>query len=796
MDFDLSVKELAEILTDTGLEVEGIKRIDQVQGGLDGLVVGKVTECKKHSDADRLKITQVDVGSESLQIVCGAPNVDVGQNVIIALVGSTLYPEPDKPFKIKKAKIRGVASFGMICAEDEMGLGKSHDGILILENHARIGQKASEYFNLSSDYQLEIGLTPNRCDAMGHIGVARDIKAFLNFHRQANLELKLPKTELPKSTKKNLIDLSIEINESDLCPKYIGAIVNNVKIAPSPEWLQQALTAIDIEPINNIVDITNFVMFEYGTPLHAFDYSKVGDKIVVKKGEKNDVFKTLDGVDRKLTGEELMITNGTENLCIAGVYGGMTSGISETCTSVFLESALFNSTSVRKTAKAHGLQTDASFRFERGVDPTFTEMAMRRALSLILEISGGELIMNPKSVLSSIEKSTKIQLNTTTLNSRLGIQIEIEQIIDILENLDFICEKSSNEDLLLTVPSYRRDVYRSEDVMEEVLRIYGFNQVPIPKKWHISFQNNEYENTDRIERTLSNWFVSNGFNEVVNNSLSKDLFSNQKEEGKEKVAILNPLSSELAFMRTSLLFGMLENIKHNQNRQQNNLKLFEFGKVYQKSKEGYHETRQLAFVITGNQKHESWRHQNESVDFFILKEVCQTVREKLGLKLKEADSTDSLYFDSAQQLNLKNEKVIEYGEVSNEIKKKIGFKGLVYAGVLNIDLAMNHRPKSATTFKELPKTFFVKRDFSLILDKSVSYASIQKIAKDSEQNLLKSINLFDVYEGNKLPENKKSYAVSFVFQHHQDTLQDAQIDLIMEKIRARLQKELGAELRA
>ena len=796
IDFDLSVTELAKVLTDTGLEVEGVKRIDKIPGGLEGLVIGKVTDCVKHEDADRLKVTQVDIGTEVLQIVCGADNVKSGLKVIVATVGSMLYPEPDKPFQIKKAKIRGKSSFGMICAEDEIGLGDSHEGIMVIDEKAEVGTKASTYFNLSCDYQLEIGLTPNRCDAMGHFGVARDIKAYLNYHNKENKQLLLPHMDIP-SIKDN-VKFSIEVEEPTLCPTYIGATLQNIKIEPSPDWLQTALLSIDIEPINNIVDITNYVMFEFGTPLHAFDLDKIGDKILVTKSTKGDLFTTLDGTERKLNGEELMITNGKENLCIAGVYGGISSGISNESKAIFLESAIFDSTSVRKTSKSHSLQTDASFRFERGVDPSLTKKAMNRAISLILELTGGELSMSPKIIDSRNTEEVKIDLNINSLNRRLGINIEAEEIINILENLDFKCQKLNEENLQLIVPSYRRDVYRSEDIMEEVLRIYGFNQVPIPKKWHISFENKVFENSNEIHRTLSEWLVSNGFNEVINNSLSKDLFGDKLDEklGRSKVSVLNPLSSELSSMRRSMLPGLLENIKYNQNRQQSDLKFFEFGKVYEKSEKGFHETRQLAFVITGNQKPESWRNDSKAVDFFELKSICQTLGNKLGLNLKEKKGDDSVYFDTFQHLNLKKQPIIEYGEISNEVKKEIGFKGSVYAGILNVDLAMKNRKHKTTVFEELPKTFFVKRDFSLILDKAVNYNSIEKIALDSEKNLLKRINLFDVYEGKNLPENKKSYAVSFVFQHPQETLQDAQIDPIMEKIRIRLKKELGAELRA
>ena len=796
LDFDLSVKELSEILTDTGLEVEGIRKMDEIPGGLKGLVIGKVKECIKHPDADRLHVAQVDVGNETLQIVCGAPNIKNDQYVVVALVGSILYPKPDQPLKIKKAKIRGISSSGMICAEDEIGMGKAHDGIMILDK-AKAGTPAATHFNLNSDHQLEIGLTPNRCDAMGHIGVARDIKAFLNYHGKKQLNLKLPENSNIQSDESRT--LSIEIEEAKLCPKYIGATIEGITISDSPVWLQKALKSIDVEPINNVVDITNYVMFEYGTPLHAFDLDFIKEKIVVKKGKKNDIFKTLDGVERRLNGEELMITNGDSNLCMAGVYGGLTSGVSKKTTALFIESALFDSTSVRKTSKAHGLQTDASFRFERGVDPTFTESAMQRALSLIMECAGGKITMGPKCIQSQEIPNEIIELNTERLIERLGINIKTDDIVRILEQLDFVCTKNNHPTLEVIAPAYRRDVCREEDVMEEVLRIYGFNKVPIPKKWNISFQNKEYENSESIQRRLSELFVSNGFNEVINNSLSKELFEEKhkiQNPTLSKVAILNPLSSELEIMRRSLLIGLCENVKYNQNRQKHNIKLFEFGKTYQRNEKGFIEKRQMAFVIAGNQNPESWRYPNKKADFYEVKELCKMLCDKLGLKLKEYDSDENFYFKIAQQLRFSKTKLIEYGEIAGAVKNKIGYKGAIFAGILDIDAVLSQSAKKVIQYKELPKTFFVKRDFSLILDESIAYSAIEKIARDSEKRLLKSVNLFDVYEGNKLPKGKKSYAVSFIFQDQNDTLKDKQIDSIMEAIRKRLQKDLGAQLRA
>ena len=507
---------------------------------MEGLVIGKVIDCVKHKDADRLKITQVDIGTETLQIVCGADNVDANQKVVVAMVGSTLYPTPDSPFKIKKQRSDGEASFGMICAEDEIGMGDSHEGIMVLPDDAVVGQMASKHFNLSFDYQLEIGLTPNRCDAMGHIGVARDLKAYLNYHTNDNKEIKLPEIDVP-SVKNNLADFSIEITDSELCSRYIGAVIEDVNVEPSPEWMQKALRTIDIEPINNIVDVTNYVMFEFGTPLHAFDYTKIGNKIVVQQSKKGESFTTLDGIERKLNGEELMITNGQENLCIAEC--------TEVCLQEYQMTPLpfslnqpFSILPLFEKHLNHMVYRQTLVLDLRRRGHFFTEAAINRAISLILEISGGQLTLQPTKADYSEHKSLNLELNVPMLNDRLGIHLEIDQVILILENLDFECHQIDAKKINIKVPEYRRDVYRVEDVMEEVLRIYGFNQVPIPKKWHISFQNKEYDNSNEIQRTLSNWFVSNGFNEVVNNSLSNDLFENKldKRLGNTKVSILNP----------------------------------------------------------------------------------------------------------------------------------------------------------------------------------------------------------------------------------------------------------------
>lgn len=792
LDFQLTPERISEILTDTGLEIEGLHSFEEIQGGLEGIVIGEVMSCEPHPDADRLKVTTVNLGDEIVQIVCGAPNVRKGIKVVVSKVGATLYPKGEKPFKIKKAKIRGVESVGMICAEDEIGLGVAHEGIIILPDSAKVGLEASHYFEIYRDHQLEIGLTPNRCDAMGHIGVARDLKAFLNFHENANLEIKLPESVIKTGTALQNKGIKINIENPELCPRYIGAVLDNVVVEPSPKWLKNHLKSIGLEPINNVVDVTNFVMFEFGTPMHAFDRNAIQNDISIKNAIKGTEFETLDGEKRKLTGSELMITSGGENLCMAGVFGGLHSGVSNKTTSIFLESAIFNATSIRKTAKAHALQTDASFRFERGVDPTFTEKAMLRAISLIQELTGARLAMEPV-IIDHVDKTSKnISFSTTFLNNRLGTQLLTSEICKILSNLDFKCENTLGENIEVTVPQYRIDVTRAEDVLEEVLRIYGFNKVALPKKWHISFPVEDGKNEENIQRTTSELFVSQGFNEVLNNSLRKNDLGDDK---KTSVAILNPLSKELATMRKSLFFGLLETIEYNQNRQQVEQRIFEFGKSYFKTNDKYVETRELAFAISGKVNDQSWQYKTRNLDFFDLKQSCDNLMTKLGIKKKliEGANIDGL-FERSYAYTVGKDSLIEFGQVNTAHCKKAGVKSKTFIAIANWDLLLKYS-NAKTIFKELPKTFFVRRDFSLILDENVEYASIENEGYKANKKLLKDINLFDVYEGDKLPKGKKSYAVSFTFQDNDSTLQDSTIDPIMKDIRKKLEENLGAELR-
>ncbi|HLU88132.1 MAG TPA: phenylalanine--tRNA ligase subunit beta, partial [Taishania sp.] len=626
-------EELDKILTDTGLEVEGVEKIEAVKGGLTGVVVGKVLTCEKHPDADKLKVTTVDVGAgEPLQIVCGAPNVAAGQKVVVATVGTTLWPTPEEAFKIKLSKIRGVESQGMLCAEDELGIGKSHAGIMVLDEAIEVGTPASKVFNLEDDYTIEIGLTPNRADAMGHIGVVRDYIAYANFHQQASLKLEMPNVQ-DCSTGTNQKTVSIEVADATLCPKYAGLTIDGVTIKPSPSWLQNKLRAVGISPINNIVDITNYVMRELGTPLHAFDYEQLNGKIVVRNAKAGEKFVTLDGVERTLSSQNLMITNGEENLCIAGVYGGLNSGVKESTTTVFIESAYFNPVSVRKTAKEHGLSTDASFRFERGVDPSLTEYALRRCASLILEIAGGEIAM-PEVVIGSTEVSRQVEFSYTRCNQLIGTTISKEQVKEILSYLDINVLAEQDDLLTLSVPTYRVDVLREADVIEEVLRIYGFNNVPLPEKMNMSVGVFPKPDIEKVQATLSEFLVGKGFSEMMNNSLTKssyiEKFGGETLKSAHNVPILNPLSNDLDVMRQSMVFNALETIEHNQNRQNPDLKLFEFGKVYHKF-ENYTENKRLLLAVTGKSNQENWNDSNDSNSFYSLKGYVMAILKRLGL---------------------------------------------------------------------------------------------------------------------------------------------------------------------
>ncbi|MEI8116062.1 MAG: phenylalanine--tRNA ligase subunit beta [Flavobacteriia bacterium] len=799
---DLAPEELGKILTDTGLEVESIEKIEAIEGGLQGVVIGHVLTCEKHPDADKLNVTTVTTGTEELQIVCGAPNVAAGQKVVVATVGTTLYPNPGEAFHIKKAKIRGVESFGMLCAEDELGIGHSHAGIIVLPENTEVGMPASAYFDLSDDYQIEIGLTPNRADAMGHIGVARDIKAALNFHQKANLSIQWP-TVSPLVATGNL-NIAVEIENQEDCLRYCGTSMVNVHVAPSPEWLQKALRSVGLNPINNLVDISNFVMRELGTPLHIFDAKALNGKVLVRTSEVGETIVTLDQVERKLVGTELMISNGNEALCIAGVLGGATSGVTNETKEIFIESALFDAVNIRKTARLHGLNTDASFRFERGVDPALTMYALQRCVQLIQEISGGQVGMDMFDWIGNMPSNKKITIHLSRVNQLIGCQIDRDSVFTILEDLDIHVLQENGDEINIEIPSYRVDVTREADVIEEILRIYGFNLVPIPEKWNLSLPISPKINKDQLKRSIAELLVGKGFSEVMNNSLTKSTYVSQlgmgQLEDEHSIRMLNPLSQDLDVMRQSLLFGLLENIERNQNRQSPNLRLFEFGKTYAKYASGYVESSQLIVCMTGQANSDNWltpdKGKESLVSYFRLKGIVFGLLERMGFagQMQEKELKNQLFADG-QSIELHKKTIAECGWATQEQLQSFGIKNPVYYAIIQWDQLLDFLNRVKIEYSELPKSFAIRRDFSLLLDKQVNFADLRQTAMQADKKLLKSVGLFDVYEGKNLDAGKKSYALSFILQDGDRTLTDQEIDSCMSKIQANLEKECGATLR-
>lgn len=795
---DLSAERMGEILTDTGLEVEGIEKVETIKGGLSSVVVGHVLTKVPHPDADRLNITTVDVGEdEPLQIVCGAPNVEAGQKVIVALVGSTLYPNPDEPLKIKKSKIRGVESCGMICAEDELGLGHSHAGILVLEPETPVGLAARDYFKIEDDYLIEIGLTPNRADAMGHIGVARDLKAYLNYHENTDAyKLSLPESKLPSPGTETIQIRQVAIAA---CPRYAGAVISGITIAESPEWLQNKLRLIGLKPINNVVDITNFVMHETGNPLHAFDLATVDGEIKVRLAEPGEKLTTLDTIERELNENDLVICNATKPMCLAGIFGGFDSGVKQTTKGIFVEAAYFDPVSIRKAAKRHGLNTDSSFRFERGVNPNSILQARDRAIHLILEIAGGKL-GNLFDLYPTPIEDAEVLLNFDRCRKLCGAPISDAEIVKILSELDIIVMREVGDEVLVKVPAYRVDVRREADLIEEVLRIYGFNKVPLPAKLNASISYQIKPNKEKIYAITANFLADNGYSEIMNNSLTSSLIwekiKTESFQPLEDVRILNPLSNELDVMRQTLLFGGLKSIEFNQNRQQPNLKLFELGGVYAKKEGQFVEHKKLGIWICGQTRNENWTASGEKSSFYSIKGSVEAVLTKLGIDKapRTIELTNDL-FEDGYGISIANKTVAELGWIKPSILKAFGIKSVVYYAELNWDVIIELGHFNKINFKPIAKTQFARRDFSLLLNQAVRFDEIQQVARKVDRKILKEIGLFDVYEGKNLDKGKKSYAVSFIFQDEEKTLKDDQIDGVMQKIRKELESTLGAELR-
>ena len=806
----LTPEQLAAALTSIGLETGSVEEVESIRGGLRGLVIGKVLTCVEHPDSDHLHITTVDLGDEQpVQIVCGAPNVAAGQTVVVATVGTTLY-DGDKEFKIKRSKIRGVESLGMICAEDEIGVGQSHDGIIVIDREVSPGTPAAEYFGLTSDFVLEVDLTPNRIDAASHYGVARDLAAWAAQHAEA-LPLSRPSVEaFAVDTPQGAV--SVEVENTNACPRYSGLTIKGVRVAESPKWLQDRLNAIGVRPINNIVDITNYILHAIGQPLHCFDLAKIeGDKIVVRNCPEGTPFTTLDGVEHKLSEADLMICSATSPLCIAGVFGGLESGVTEQTTDIFLESAYFNPTSVRKTARRHGLQTDASFRYERGTDPNITMYALKLAALMIKELAGGEICGEPIDIYPQPISPFEVTLSYDYARSLIGKNIPDETINDILRSLEIEITSIDNGEAHLLVPTYRVDVQRPCDVVEDVLRIYGYNNVEMGTTVHSSLSFKSQADIDNTLRNLiSEQLTASGFNEILNNSLTAERYYADCATYPldHCVRLLNPLSNDLSVMRQTLLFGGLESLAHNINRRSPDLMMYEFGNVYffnpqaestaERPLAPYSESSRLALWITGDIRPAGWLRQQEKSTVYDLRAIVENIFARLGIALadiKLAAGTDSIYSASLSISSRNGKPLGSLGIVSRRLLKDFDIKQEVFFAELDWEALVRMATRSAVTYAELPKTMAVKRDLALLVDSAVTMQQIEQTVRESERKLLRSVTLFDVYEGDKLPAGKKSYAIAITLQDADRTLNDKQIDAVMKKIITNLQNKLGATLR-
>ena len=809
VDFDLTPQEVCDALTSEGLEVDALEEVQSIRGGLKGLYVGKVLTCEAHPNSDHLHVTTVDLGKgEPQQIVCGAPNVAAGQKVIVADLGCVLY-DGDNEFQIKKSKLRGVESLGMICAEDEIGVGTSHDGIIVLPEDAPVGQPAAEYYNLESDWLIEVDITANRADALSHWGVARDLYAWLvqngyktSLHRPSDEAFAVDNHDLP-------IDVVIENTEA--CKRYACVSITDCEVKESPDWLKNKLNAIGLRPINNIVDITNYVMMAYGQPLHCFDADMVtGHKIVVKTMPEGTPFVTLDGEEHKLSDRDLAICNAEEPMCIAGVFGGKGSGTYETTRNVVLESAYFHPTWIRKSARRHGLSTDSSFRFERGIDPNGTIYALKQAALLCKELAGGKVSMEIKDIYPEPLPNFNVDLKYDYVHQLIGKEIPHDTIKSIVTSLEMVIKAANAEGLQLEVPAYRVDVQRPCDVVEDILRVYGYNNVEMPEQLKSSLViKGEEDQKHKLENLVGEQLVGAGFNEILNNSLTKaayyeDLNCYPKDR---LVSIVNPLSSDLNVMRQSILFGGLESIAHNANRKNPNLKFFEFGNTYQHFNEkadaenpmkAYSEESHLGLWVTGKRVEGSWAHPDEQSSFYELKAYVINVLNRIGLPMGAVafkESENNIFSKGITVENRGGKVLVEMGVVARNLQKKFDIDNEVYFADLFWNQLTKAVRKQKVGFKEISKYPAVSRDLALLLDKSVEFACVEQIAYNAERKLLKKVELFDVYEGKNLPEGKKSYAVNFILQDEQKTLNDKAIDAVMQKIIQNLKKQLNAELR-
>ncbi|NDV58864.1 phenylalanine--tRNA ligase subunit beta [Bacteroides sp. 519] len=810
VNLDLSPQEVSAALTSIGLETGGVEEVQTIKGGLEGIVIGEVLTCEEHPNSDHLHITTVNLGNgEPTQIVCGAPNVAAGQKVVVATNGTTLY-NGEESFKIKKSKIRGVESNGMICAEDEIGIGTAHDGIIVLPADAVPGTLAKDYYNIKSDYILEVDITPNRADGSSHYGVARDLYAYL-IQNGYKATLQKPSVDAFK-VDNNDLDIPVIVENTEACPRYAGVTVKGVTVKESPEWLQDKLRIIGLRPINNVVDITNYILHAFGQPLHCFDADKIaGNAVVVETLPEGTPFVTLDGVERKLSDRDLMICSREKPMCIAGVFGGLESGATEQTTNVFIESAYFHPTWVRKTARRHGLNTDASFRFERGVDPNITIYCLKLAAMMVKEIAGGTISSDIKDVYEKPIQDFVVELSYNKVNSLIGKEIPVETVKSIVSTLEMKITNETSEGLTLAVPPYRVDVQRDVDVIEDILRIYGYNNVEIPTTLNSSLTTKGDEDAShKLQNLISEQLVGCGFSEIMNNSLTRAAYYEGLEifPAENTVMLLNPLSTDLNGMRQSLLFGGLESIAHNVNRKNADIKFFEFGNCYYFNKEkknpdnslaAYKEVYHLGMWITGKKVANSWAHADEDTSVYELKAYVENIFVRLGFEMRNlvvGNLTDDIY-SAALSVNTKGGKrLATFGIVSKKMRKLFDLDNEVYYADFDWkELMKAKRSLKETTYKELSKFPAVKRDLALLLDKNVQFAEIEKIAYETEKKLLRSVELFDVYEGKNLEAGKKSYAVSFTLQDETQTLTDKVIDKIMTKLIKNLEDKLGAKLR-
>ena len=809
IDFDLSPLELADALTSIGLEVGGVEEIQAIKGGLEGLVIGEVLTCEPHPNSDHMHVTNVNLGTgEPVQIVCGAPNVAAGQKVIVATIGTKLY-DGDDCFTIKKSKLRGIESCGMICAEDEIGIGTDHSGIIVLPDDAVVGMPAKDYYNIKSDYVLEVDITPNRADACSHYGVARDLYAYLT-QRGIQTSLHKPSVDDFKVDNHDL-DINVTIVNSEACPRYAGITIKGVTVKESPEWLQNDLRMIGLRPINNIVDITNYILFAYGHPMHCFDADKIkGNQVIVKCMPEGTPFVTLDGVERKLSSRDLMICNAEEPMCIGGVFGGLESGTTEETKNVFLESAYFHPTWIRKTARRHGLSTDASFRYERGIDPNNTIYILKLAAMMVKELAGGEISSEIKDVSCKDFPPFRVELTYQRVNELIGKNIPVEAVKSIVKSLEMDIVAETAEGLTLDVPQYRVDVQRDCDVIEDILRIYGYNNVEIPTTLKSSLvAETETDKSNKLQNLVAEQLVGAGFNEIMNNSLTKAAYYDDLTSypAKNLVRLMNPLSSDLNVMRETLLFGGLETIARNANHKNPDLKLFEFGNCYyyreekrneDKALAPYSESYHLALWLTGKDKQGSWIHADEDNNAYMLKAYVENILGRVGLHMRDLTienlSTD-IYASAVVIKTQGGKRLAMIGTVTRKLLKQFDIDNAVYFADINWIEVMRSIRSLKVSFKELPKFPAVRRDLALLVDKNVQFAQIEKLVFDADRKLVKSVNLFDVYEGKHLEAGKKSYAISITLQDENQTLNDKVIDKVMQKIIKSLEERAGARLR-